>query len=185
MQLGDLISGAAQGENGISLGTIVDAAGRDAVGLLLSLPALIILLPVSVVPGVSPLCALLVLFSALHEVAGLRALWLPERVRAIRFDQSRLTRPLASLTAWMGRIDRLTRPRLPFFLTGRARLLAATAITVLAAGTIVLSFVPLADMALTLPMLCFGLAIRTGDGLFAAGGWGLLVSLCGAFAYWI
>jgi hypothetical protein len=159
------------GEAGVSLGALADAAGGNGIGLLLFLPGLGILLPIGFIPGMSQCCALLVLFSALHEVAGARTLWMPDRLRRVRLDAARLSSALEGMGLWLKRIDDRVKPRLSFLIEGRARVLAGGAIALLAVATAIAAFFPLIDMAVAVPMLFLAAGMAMGDGLLAAVGW--------------
>jgi hypothetical protein len=102
------------------------------------------------------------------------ALWLPSRIRNIPISKRRMSHILEKMYAFARKVDTFSRPRLVFLTRGVALKLAAAAGLLLAAATIVFGFVPLMDIALMLPVACFGLGICTQDGLVTGIGWALL-----------
>jgi len=158
----------------ISIGGIVDCIDEEAFGVLLLLPALIVLLPISIIPGVSSLCALVVMFTAFHIFSGRARLWLPQRIRNISFSGQSLSHVLTTMNDLAKKADRISRPRLLFLTRGFAGRLASAAGILLAAATLLLGFIPLIDMVLMAPIVFFGLGSCTGDGLITGLGWLIL-----------
>lgn len=166
----------------ISLGAIIDALGPLSGGMMLTLPALVIILPVSMIPGVSPLCALLALLAAFHIFFGRDEMWLPQRIREIPLSKTWAERLIDSASRLSAKADRFSRPRLAFLATGLPRQLAIAAAVLLCLASLVFGFLPLVDTLLMAPVLFFGLGIRAGDGLLVFAGWMLLAATAGGMA---
>lgn len=166
-------------EDAVSLGAIVDALGPRSGGLMLALPALVIILPVSLIPGLSSLCALLALFAAFHIFRGHDDLWLPQRIRDISLSEKKAERIIDGAGRLAEKIDAFSRPRLEFLTKGLARQLAIAAAVILCLATLIFGFIPLLDIMLMAPVIFFGLGIRAGDGLLICAGWTLLATAGG------
>jgi hypothetical protein len=160
----------------VSVGAFVDAMGRGGIGFLLFLPALVIVLPISLIPGLSFLCALLVLLSAFHIFCGKTTLWLPQRVRRIPLGRRKATAVIDRMGTVVEKMDACARPRLGFLTQGLPQKLAIGAAVILSLTTLIFGFIPLVDIVLMSPVIFFGLGFCTGDGLMMAAGWALLAA---------
>jgi hypothetical protein len=167
----------------VTLGAMADSIEMRDFGLLLVVPALIVLLPVSIIPGISSLCAAITLFAGFHILFGREVLWLPERARNISFNGSRVTRALGKMGPVAKKMDRLSRPRFSFMTTGFAAKLVSAIVIILAGATIFLGFIPFIDMAFMLPVVFFGLGSYTQDGLITGIGWLVLVLSIGSIGF--
>lgn len=155
----------------VKLGQVVDLAEEDVAGILLFLPALIIFLPLSFIPGLSTVCAVLLLFVAAQTFLGRETLWLPKKLRNLSINGSKLFYVLEKLEKTAGKIDRLSKPRFDFLTRGLWAKLAALAACFLALITIFIGFLPFIDILLMLPVVLLSLGMSTGDGFAAALGW--------------
>lgn len=177
------IEGCCQSKH-TNLGKVADSIETRSFGILLLLPALIIILPVSLIPGFSPLCAAVVLFAGLHIFFGRKELWLPKRIRGISFNGNKLTHILEKMKGVTKKLDRFSKPRFIFMTDGFAGKLASATCIILASATIFLGFIPLVDIALMTPVVFFGLGSYTHDGLITGIGWivlGISTGIVGFF----
>lgn len=158
----------------VTLGAMADAIEMRDFGILLVIPALIILLPISIIPGISSLSAAVTLFAGIHILFGREVLWLPQRVRRISFNGNKVTRILGKMRPVAKKMDRLSKQRLSFMTTGFAEKLVSGIVIILASATIFLGFIPFIDMAFMLPVVFFGLGSYTQDGLITGIGWLIL-----------
>ena len=164
----------------VTLGSMTDAIEMQDFGILLIVPALIVLLPVSFIPGISSLCAAITLFAGIHILFGREVLWLPKRVRNISFNGSKVTRVLGKMGPVAKKMDRLSKPRFSFMTTGYAEKLVSGIVVILASASIFLGFIPFIDMAFMLPVVFFGLGSYTQDGLITGIGWLVLAISIGS-----
>lgn len=160
--------------NKVYVGELVDEIDTEIFGVMMFLPALICILPFSVVPGVSSFCAIIVLVSAVHLFLGRQKLWLPEWVRNMSISSCRMSLILARLGSIDQKIDRISFPRYEIFTNRISQKLAACAGIVLSSIAIVLGFIPLIDTLLMIPVALFGIGICTRDGVAVGMGWGVL-----------
>lgn len=115
----------------VTIETILRAMDPAAQAVLLLLPALILVTPLSGIPGLSSLGGLVILLVALQILLGRRAIWLPGFILRRRLSVDRLR--------WA--LDKLARPAA--FIDRKARTRAAWAVQF-----------PLRHLALMLCMLC-------------------------------
>jgi hypothetical protein len=178
------ISHSCEG-NHVNVGAVADSIEAPAFGILLLLPALIVILPISIIPGVSSLCAAVAVFAGCHIFFGREALWLPERVRNIYFNGNRMSLVLRKMNGVAKKMDRFSKPRFSFMTGGFAGKLASATVIILASATIVLGFIPLVDIFLMLPIVFFGLGSYTQDGLITGIGWLVLAVGAGSVGFLI
>jgi len=93
----------------ISVGDLIDRLDSRAHGVLLLVLALPMCIPN--VPGISTIFGVLMLAPALQLVLGSHRLWVPQRVRAWRFQAEALRRTLRVATPPLKRIEYLIKPR--------------------------------------------------------------------------
>lgn len=178
------ISHSCEG-NHVNIGEVADSIEAPAFGILLLLPALIVILPISIIPGVSSLCAAVAVFTGCHILFGREALWLPERIRNIYFNGDRMALVLGKMNTVAKKMDRFSKPRFTFMTNGFAGKLASATVIILASATIILGFIPLVDIALMLPIVFFGLGSYTRDGLITGIGWLVLAMSAGGVGFFI
>lgn len=178
------ISHSCEG-NHVNVGDVADSIEAPAFGILLLLPALIVILPISIIPGVSSLCAAVAVFTACHILFGREVLWLPEKIRNIYFNGDRMTLILRKMNGVAKKLDRFSKPRFTFMTGGVAGKLVSAAVVILASATIILGFIPLVDIFLMLPIVFFGLGSYTRDGLITGIGWIVLAMSAGSVGFFI
>lgn len=149
----------------VSLAEIADAIGHGAFGALLLVPALIMVSPLSAIPGLSSLMGLVIALFAIQIVIGRDTLWLPDFLGERSLDRDRLLKATARLEKPSRFIDRLTYRRLAFLTEKPLNRLPA--VVCLAASLIVPPFelVPMSASILGMAIALFALAMVTKDGL--------------------
>ena len=156
-------------DEAVSVGDVLDAFAYRSLGFLITVFALIAAIPViGAIPGVSILTGSLILIAIFTSIAGGDALWAPEFVRRREIDRTRYRNGLERGRRWLGRVDRLLKPRLRPLVETRA----ARAVLIACAGALAVTFYPLAFVpwGVTAPAfgaLAIGLALLSGDGLAA------------------
>jgi hypothetical protein len=111
--IGDQLDRWLTGEGGKTLGSLVEAFGEKSFAilfvLLLGVPALP--LPTGGATHVFEVIAALI---ALELIAGRDEVWLPQRWRGLSMGGEKQQRFLGSLTRFVRRLERFSRPRLAF-----------------------------------------------------------------------
>lgn len=166
----------------INLGHVIDALKENAIAALILLPALVAMCPASLIPGLTAVCALLVILASLHTVFGRATLWMPQRLRRIQFNRRKFLHSLARVRLWTRHLDSFCKQRWEFMTRGIAEKAATLVGAGLGVSSFALSLVPFVDMILMFPVVLFGLGLCTRDGLLVSLGWGftaVMVSLVG------
>jgi hypothetical protein len=153
-----------------TLGSLVQAFGDKSFAvlfvLLLGVPALP--LPTG---GATHVFLVIAMLIALELIVGRHEVWLPQRWRRLSLAGEKWQRFLASLTKFVRRLERFSRPRLPFLFRHR---LADVVFGLLVIGGSIAAFVAPPFTGLdTLPALgvvFLALAILFEDALVAAAG---------------
>ncbi|MBN2759053.1 MAG: exopolysaccharide biosynthesis protein [Rhodobacteraceae bacterium] len=180
----DQIRHAADGPS-VAVGDVMRAMDASSRPVLLLLPALILVSPLSGIPGLSSLGGLTIALVAAQILLGREAIWLPGFILRRRLATERLNWGLGKLDKAAAFIDRKSVPRAEwiFAFPGRHLLL----ITCMACGLIMPFFelVPFSatTLAVVVSILASGLLVR--DGVVAGlglGGFGLAVMLIAKLA---
>lgn len=155
---------AGAGEEGLTIGQILDRMDERAFGLMILVLAIPCLVPA--VQGVPQVVALPMLLLAGQILIGREEPWLPGAILRRRVSKAWLTRMADFARKSMGWFEQMSRPRLRFLATGLGEKLAAAMICV----GVVCILPPITNTvpSLGITLLCVGLLQR--DGLFVAGG---------------
>jgi hypothetical protein len=98
---------------------------------------------------------------------------MPDFVRRREIGREKFDRAIERTRPWVGRVDRLLKPRLTALVAGRARRRTVAAAAALLAVTFYpLNFVPYAVTAPALGVLALGLGLMACDGLMVLLGYG-------------
>jgi hypothetical protein len=151
----------------ITLGKVIEAVGRRSFGPVLLATGLIVVTPLSGVPGLPTTTAMLVFLVGIQLLFGRHHFWLPQWIVKRGVSRQNFKKALD----WMRRparwIDRVIRPRLAV-LTHRAGAAVITAWCVLMAlFTPPLELLPFATSLMGAVYVAFGLSLIAHDGLLA------------------
>lgn len=178
----DVLEGAAEGEDEVTVGRVNDHVGHRGIGALLMLPAALELTPVGAVPGVPTMLALIISLFAIQIAAGRDDMWLPGWIERRAVSSAKLGAAVRKLRPAAGWADRHLGRHLHVLVDPPAPRIVALAIVALCLTVPPLELVPFAS---SLPMgviLLFGLALLTRDGRVMALGW--LAFAAAAVAMW-
>ena len=162
----------------LTLREVIDAVGRRTYGPLLLVIGLFAISPVTVVPGLTWLAALLTLIVAGQMALGLRRIWLPSSALNTRLPRDAVLRGLDKARPMARRVDRVLKPRLTFLTYPPFVNLIALLVIIAALITFPLGLIPLAPLAPGSAVVFFGLGMAARDGLWLALG---MAALAGAF----
>jgi hypothetical protein len=171
--LDTLEAASADGPATLTVGEIVERMGTRSFAPLLLVPALVMVSPVSTIPGTPTLSALLIGLVAVQALLGRRQLWLPGILRRRRIPAARLERAVAFLRRPVGWVEPIMRPRLGILAVppgSHVALLVCLAITIVMP---IMEFLPIvASVAATaIALIAAGLLAR--DGVLVAAGYGV------------
>lgn len=176
----DRLQHAPDAPGRLTVQRLMDAIGQRSFGAVLLLPALILLSPISAVPGIPTAMGLFVVLVCGQLLLHRRTLWLPRWIlhRAVpkrRWPHAlRLLRPVARGADW------LLRPRLAWLVSGWRVSVIALVCLLLALCTTPLEMLPGANTTTGAALTAFALALMARDGLLVVVGMlacGLLVTM--------
>lgn len=159
----------SEGQERMSVQDMVARIGGRSFPAVILVPTVLLVSPLSGIPGVPTLGALSVILIAAQGLMGRRSLWLPGFVMRRSVSSSRLKRALDWLARPAGWMDRYSHPRLRILSARATRPFAYLASIVLAVGWPVLELLPFVTSfgAGAVSMIMFGLMTRDGAYLLA------------------
>jgi hypothetical protein len=166
-QLLDHITSNAKGQERVSLDLIVQAVGQRSFAPLLLLVGIILFSPLSAIPGVPTLMAILVLLVALQLLLGRHYFWLPQWVLKHSISEAKLLKALDWLQKPAHFIDRWLRPRLLFLVRRTGTYVIAAICALIALVLPVMEIIPFSATIAGMALTAFGLALVTHDGALA------------------
>ncbi|WP_149194636.1 exopolysaccharide biosynthesis protein [Luteimonas suaedae] len=160
---------AARREGQVSVAEMLAAAGQRSFGVLLLVPGLIVLSPLSGMPGLPTAVAVLVLLVAVQLLCRRHHVWLPEWALRRSVSTGLLQRAVRILRPVARVVDRLTRPRLRVLADAEGLALYPIALLCLLIALTMppLELIPFANSVAGAALTAFGLALVTRDGLLA------------------
>lgn len=158
---------AATGES-TTVAEALDGLGHMSHAALVLLPALVVVTPLSGIPGLSSLLGITIGLVSLQMIAGRRRLWLPKWILRQEVGSRKLVRTLRSLRKPAGFADRLTRERLSWLVRPPARLLLQVLCMICGFAMPFLEVFPFSSSILGGAIAAFATAILARDGLLAA-----------------
>ncbi len=169
---------AAITEPAVSVGSVVRAMDASAQMIFLLLPALILITPLSGIPGMSSLGGLTIALVALQILLGRSAIWLPGFVLRRQIPAERLGRALDRLARPAAFIDRKMAARAAWVVAFPFRQIALALCMLCGMSMPFLELVPFSATILALVVSILASALLVRDGLmlaFGLGGFGLAI----------
>lgn len=160
------VQSAGQGDT-VSVRDMLEAVGPRSFGPVLLVPAMIILSPVSGIPTVPTLGAIVITLIALQLMIGRHHVWLPRWLLRRTLKRSRLDGAARFLTPIARVADKVTRPRLEIFTRPPFRQLIALLCILTAATMPMLEPVPFMATTAGAVITVYALALVARDGLLA------------------
>jgi hypothetical protein len=160
----DSVAKAGEGER-VSVGDAMDVAGHGSFGALILVPSLILVSPVSGIPGVPTSLGAVILLVCVQYIAGRDRLWLPGRLRRIGVPRERLQRAFDRIRPGVRLLDRVVRPRLTFLVNRWSRFVVALVCAALALTLPPLEALPFVATTTAAVIALFGFAVLTHDGV--------------------
>lgn len=161
---------AASATETLHAGDVVKSIGPGSGTILLMAPALIVVTPLSAIPGLSTLCGITIALFSLQILVGRRLLWLPAWLARCKMPAARLRAALDRLDSAAGLLDRMTHRRLTVLVRPPGLILPRATCFVCGAAMPVLELVPMASSILGAAVTLFAVAMLTRDGLLVVAG---------------
>lgn len=149
----------------IAIGDVVDQVGQRGHAALIMVPALVLISPLSGIPGMSVLMGALIVLCASQMMLGLSRVWLPGRVRRLTISRDRFDKAAPFLTRMARAIDSSARPRLQGLVSWPMQRLAAGSATLLGLVLPVFEFIPFSSSVVGLYLATMMAGFLTRDGL--------------------
>lgn len=176
------VGNAGNGAKRVSVADIIDEIGDNAFAPLLLIPALVLISPISAIPGLSSAFGLIMALISLQMAIGVRRLWLPAFLRNRTLAKSKLDKATHYLERPAAFLDRVTKKRLSALT--RWPLSIVPALICVAAASVIPFFelVPMSSTIISTAIALFALAMVTRDGLLLV--FGLMVLGGAGFLVW-
>lgn len=160
----DVVACAGGPEN-VCVADLLKTFGQRSFGALLLVPSLIVVSPISGIPGVPTVTGVLISLIAIQMLLGRTTLWLPRSLLQRCIARRQLDRVIAFVRPGAAIADRLLEPRLMFLTQAPFnRLIAATCLAT-ALTMPALEVVPFATSIVAAAIAVFALALIAHDGL--------------------
>ena len=179
------ISRTAHHRKRVSLNLILRAVGRRSFAPLLLLVGITLFSPLSGVPGVPTLMAILILLTTMQLLLRRQHFWLPQWLLRRSISKKKLQRALQWLQKPSQVIDRWLHPRLVFLVRRTGTFFIALICTAIALALPIMEFVPFSATIAGAALTAFGLALIAHDGLLAILAFSFTALALGTFVYGI
>ena len=173
----DLLEQAGEPDQPVSIDCMLQATGQRSFGALLLVPGLLVFSPLSGIPGLPSIFAVMITLIAVQLLIGRRHIWLPEWLLKRPASRSKYDRAMALLTRPAGFIDRLLRTRLIFLTEGVAVRFNAVLCLLIAATMPPLELIPFGNTTAGAALSILGLGMMARDGVLVLIAIGFFVCL--------
>lgn len=159
----------AEGACRVSVGDIISRIGGRSIPAVILVPALVLVSPISGIPGTPTLGALIIILCTLQSFAGHRHLWLPSVLTRRNVSAEQMTKALDWLQKPAGWIDRHSHGRFRILTAGPFRLITYIVVLLLACSWPFMELLPFftSFSASAVSLMMFGLMTRDGAYLVA------------------
>jgi len=161
----DCLDKAAQENDTVSIGDVLDAIGNRSYGPFLLVPALIVVSPIGGIPGIPTFFSATIALIAVQILFGRDHIWLPAFVRNRSVSAEKVGKSSEKLRKVADVLDKWFHGRFEVLTRGPAVKIAALLIIGLCAITPPLELLPFAAIAPMSAIAAFGLALMVNDGL--------------------
>ena len=162
----------------VSIAELTDTFGHRALGALLLVFGLICALPLP--PGGTTVFGLPLVLLAPQLMLGLKAPWLPGKLRRRTMRRADLAKGLERVLPWLERIEALSRPRIGLLFSGPGQRLIGLVCTVFA--LVLILPIPLGNILPAAAVSLLSLSLVQRDGLLALAGYALAAASLGVLA---
>lgn len=157
----------AGGSDTVEVSDLVAALGKTSFGALLLVPGLIIVSPLSGIPGLPTVGGITIALIAAQMVFGRRSLWLPAWILRRRMRKTVFDRAVDWLLGPARFVDRITRPRLGILVKPPFSIIPEALCMVCGLMMPVLELVPFSSTILATAVTFFAISLLVRDGLLA------------------
>ncbi|AUC52515.1 exopolysaccharide biosynthesis protein exod [Sagittula sp. P11] len=153
-----------EGQKRVSVENVLDKIGGRSFSAVILVPAVVLVSPISGIPGTPTIGGLIVLLITLQAMFGRKHLWLPGFLRRRAVSAARLQKGIDWLRKPAGWMDRHSHNRLRILVSGPARFIAYLTCSVMALSWPPLELLPFftSFSAGAVAMIMYGLMVRDG-----------------------
>lgn len=166
-QVLDRISETVVSRHRVTFGDIIDTVGSRSFGPVLMTIGILLLSPISGIPGIPTLSGLLILFIAVQMLVLQEGFWLPAWVMDRHLPSDKLLKGIRFLEPAATFIDARLQPRLTMVVRGPGSYLLGGLCVAIACAMPVMEIIPFSATAAGFALAVFGLAMISLDGLLA------------------
>lgn len=160
----------AAGENQtVTIQAMVEAVGEHSFGVLLLVPGLLVLSPLSGIPGLPSVFALMMVLIAGQLLIGRDCFWLPQWMLRRKASRGKFDKAMRFLYPLARFIDRILKPRLKLLTEGIALRLNALLCILIACSMPALELIPFGNSTAGAALSVLGLGMMARDGLMVLG----------------
>lgn len=175
----DCLTQAGEPGQDVTLSTMLEATGQRSFGALLLVPGLLVLSPLSGIPGLPTFFAAMVALIAFQLLIGRDHLWLPQWLLRRSAPRSKYDRAMGFLKRPAKWVDRIIRHRLTLLTTGPAVRLNAVLGLLIAATMPPLELIPFGNSLAGGALSLLGLGMMAKDGALVL----LSIAMLGGLAF--
>lgn len=184
--LNNLLDGMEHAASGewVSIGDIMHEFGDRAITPLILIIALLLVSPLSGIPGTPTIAAILIVTLSLQALFGRRRLWLPRWLLRRQLSAQRVRQAVGWMRRPCGWIDRHSHQRLGFLTIGPMRWVTLAVCVLIPLSWPLLEVLPFFTSfgAGTISLMSLGLFTR--DGIYVLAGYGIVgISLAVTFVF--
>lgn len=172
----DTIVASLDGDE-VTIGELVDAMGERSFSAILLIAALVMVSPLSGIPGSPTVAAAFYLLICIQMLLARDALWLPQRLRRLRIASPRLRRALEWLRVPLRRIDPVIRTRLTALTDRPLGVVAILCCLAIAVVMPPMELLPFASSFASGAIALFAAGLMARDGVFVLLGYLTLAAL--------
>lgn len=151
----------------VSVADVLQSIGTRSFGALLLVPCILVLSPLSGIPGVPSVAGSIIVLVCVQYLVGRRTVWLPQRILRARVSRKRLATAFGYVQPLVKMLDRVFRPRLGILINHWTFALIATICALLAATMPPLEALPFTATITAFIIAMFAMALIYEDGLLA------------------
>ena len=166
-QVLDRISESAASHQRVTFGDIVDTVGSRSFGPILLVVGILLLSPISGIPGVPTVSGLLILFISVQMLVLGEDFWLPAWIMERHLPSDKLVRGIRLLEPVADFIDARLHARLVPVVRGPGTYLLGGICVLIACAMPLMEIIPFSATAAGFALAVFGLAMISLDGLLA------------------
>lgn len=155
---------AGEPDQPVTIGQLLEVAGERSFAVILLIPSLLVLSPLSGIPGLPSMFAVMIALIAVQLLIGRKHLWLPQWLLKRSASREKFNKAIRFLHHIARVVDRFLKRRLTFLTSGIAVRLNAVLCLLIACTMPPLDLIPFGNSTAgaALSALCLGLMARDG-----------------------